>query len=725
MTVYGPQSYTSLGTTASKRQSHIAFMRHSDHPAKETLIGSIVTRVTYLWPALRPILLVSLLSLLFAASTAIPVDAQAPKNLTIETKALNSLTFSKEIPAPSTPLNQNLIERLVNDDTSFDVTYYRFRLDITPDTEYVAGSVLVRSIVAKSPSTDSITLSLKEQLQVDSIFDGQSNRLSFTHKGNVLGIDLKAALAKGQLFDVTVHYHGYNTEPNSFGYIHTTHNLDGVGPEVVWSHSEPYWSRNWWPCKDNNADKADSADLYFRCDTEFVVSSVGSLKQVIEEGRTHIYHWKVSYPIDHYLIALACTNYAIDPYYWKHSPTDSLLIVNYAYPENLEKFVATHDTIIMILDYFSKLFGPYPFLKEKYGLTEWRGGGMEHQTNSFVNNTELDLLAHETAHQWWGDNVTCRTWNDIWLNEGVTTFATHLFARNLFGDDVYQQRMGDAEKYITEIKTESVYVPDDTLHDVLRVFDGKITYEKGSFILHTLRYLLGDSALVQGMRNYQMGALRYGTAITEDFRSYLEAASGKDLTSYFDQWVYGEGFPIYTPTYSILKLGPGFRVTVRIEQQPSAPNGPLFTLPIELRFASAGKDTVVVANNTEKEQEFNFDLSFPPDTMEFDPHNWILDGHLPAKLFVKLQPQAVDGLRVYPTILHNGSTLSILMNDVLKPVLMNVLDERGVTVRSFTVKPSHTDAAYRFNTEGLPSGTYFISRSDHSSALAKFIILGH
>lgn len=628
--------------------------------------------------------------------------------------------------APSSvpPPQPNFIDR----DTTFDVTYYNLDLRVRPDTEYIEGKVTVAAIARAMPTIDNITLRLAKFLTADSIKDKNGNSLLFQHDDDTLRITLHEPAANGSaIVPISVFYHGYNQAEGLKGYIHTRQWVSHPEYPIVWSASEPYYSKNWWPVKDDPMDKSDSCDIIVTCSDPYYVASNGLLTSITRNtDHTSTYHWHESYPIDHYLIAISCTKYEVDTSWWHYSPTDSMPVITYAYVDRLKEFQQSRDTLFDMLNYYSSLFGLYPFVKEKYGLTQWQGGGMENQTNSFVNNNETQLLAHETAHQWFGDNVTCQNWNDLWLNESFATILEHLFERHRLGDSAYQQIMADAERYITEQLGGSVYIPNDSLADQDRLFDGRLTYEKGSFLIHTLRFLLGDSALVRGLRAYQTGPLAKSTATTENLRKYLEVASGKDLRTFFEEWIYGQGFPLYSISdLMIAKSGLAFHTSFTITQQPSVQEAAFFHIPVEVRLAGAGRDTTVIIEQTTPTQTFTFDLPFPPDTLDFDPHNWILDGRLPIALAVK-QQQGIDrrALHLYPSIVPRNAEVTLeFQAEVDRSYTLSVYDELGHTIASQDLGKLPAGLHHQhFSTKGIAAGAYIV-RVDGVTGTEKLIVI--
>src|SRR5690606_3084089 len=224
--------------------------------------------------------------------------------------------------------------------------------------------------------------------------------------------------------------------------------------------------------------------------------------------------------------------------------TDSMLVQNYVYnnPQVFPPFKSNLDTTGMLIPYFSDLFGRYPFWQEKYGhCLAPLGGGMEHQTMSTIGNFKGNLIAHELAHQWFGNYVTCATWKDIWLNEGFASYAEYLFVHNYNGaQDGFDYLENVHNRIITSSNPGGTLYVDDTTNEN-RIFDGRLTYDKGSSVVHMLRYLTDDDNLFYGMLTNYLQQFANTTATTDQFRIFAQQQLNRNLDTFFNEWVYQEG----------------------------------------------------------------------------------------------------------------------------------------------------------------------------------------
>ncbi|MDQ6763373.1 MAG: peptidase M1, partial [Bacteroidota bacterium] len=299
--------------------------------------------------------------------------------------------------------------------TNFDIKYYRCEWAIDPSTRYISGKITSYFIITSN--TDNISFDLMDDLIVDSIKQ-RNNLLSFNHANNTLTINFGSLKNAGLLDSVSVFYQGIPPNTGFGSFVVTTH----AGVPVIWTLSEPYGSRDWWPCKNGLDDKTDSIDVFITNPSEYTAASNGLRQSITINGANKTTHWKHRYPIATYLVCMAVTNYAEFNSSVVIGNTD-LPMQTFCYPENLFLFQANTPLVLEAMQYYSHLFGDYPFIKEKYGHVQFGfGGGQEHQTSTFIVTPDEILMAHELGHQWFGDKITCGSWRDIWLNEG---FATH------------------------------------------------------------------------------------------------------------------------------------------------------------------------------------------------------------------------------------------------------------------------------------------------------------
>ncbi len=371
-------------------------------------------------------------------------------------------------------------------------------------------------------------------------------------------------------------------------------------------------------------DKADSADIIVTCPTGLKVGSNGLLRSVKDNGDgTTTTAWAERYPIATYLISVAIGPYLSFSDWFRYGPTDSMEVLHYVLPARFSTAKQSLPKSVAMLEIFSRLYGMYPFVKEKYGHSEFgSGGAMEHQTMTSTTTFDEDVVAHELAHQWFGDLITCRTWQDLWLNEGFATYSESVYREARYGVAEYQRLI---RTRMTSAFTAqgSVFVTDTST--VANLFASNRVYAKGAWVLHMLRHVMGDSVFFHALQRYVADTrFRYGTASTADFQGICESVAGRSLGWFFSAWIYGERYPRYTLRWTAHTAGTRFVVDANLSQETHTASPSFFTMPVDVRFSSGSADTTVVLWNDRKSQSYTIDLAFRPVSATVDPDMWIL-----------------------------------------------------------------------------------------------------
>jgi len=317
---------------------------------------------------------------------------------------------------------------LVFNGDNYDLKYQRMHWNIDPNVLFISGEVTSYFVTTK-PSISLISFDLSSVMVVDSVIY-HSASITFSHTSNdALLINLPSSLSMNHSDSISIFYHGIPPGSGFGSFIKDVHN---VTTPIIWTLSEPFGAKEWWPCKNDLSDKIDSVDIYISCPQQYRSASNGMLVSETIQDTIKTAHWKHRYPIASYLVCLAVTDYQPFSIY-AHNGNDSIRILNYSYPESLADAQLYSSDIIPSMELFDSLFIIYPFVNERYGMTQFNwGGGMEHQTMTFLHNFGFELMTHELAHQWVGDMITCSNWHDIWLNEGFATYWTGLSYNFLF-----------------------------------------------------------------------------------------------------------------------------------------------------------------------------------------------------------------------------------------------------------------------------------------------------
>ena len=590
---------------------------------------------------------------------------------------------------------------------NYDVKYVKLDLNVTNTSTYMSGNVLTRAKVTAA-SLAAYVFELSPILTIDSVLINGAP-LSVSSTGVVRTVNLSTPLAHDAVFTAQVFYRGTPVSGTSMGGANGMNCIASPswGNKATFTLSESYKASEWWPCKQSLRDKIDSVDIWLTIPDTLKAGSNGVLAAITTIDTDHVrYEWKERHPIDYYLISLAVANYVDYSYYMHFSgSTDSMLIQNYVYSNSatLPFFRSIIDSTGMMVDFFSSLYGRYPFWDEKYGhCMAPLGGGMEHQTMTTLGFFQSTIVAHELGHQWFGDHVTCGDWADIFVNEGTASYSEYLFIDHFRS---HSGAIADIRERQTNVKTMpdgAIYV-DDTTNEG-RIFDSRLSYDKGACMLHMLRYVLNnDTAFFHVLQAYQ-GNWRDSTATIADFKMITEllngvVVNGMDLDTFFNQWAYKEGYPIYDAKWNQV----GSDVEIQLDQSTSKPASiALFQTPIDIKLHSAAGDTIVHIFNNQPSQLFHFTWSKAMLSMTVDPNYWLLyklNSNVKDNT-LGLQHLAQSALRIAPNPASNYWQLENVPADAQ----LTLTDISGRVVYETTTNNSTA----RVPADRLPGGIYLL-----------------
>jgi hypothetical protein len=593
--------------------------------------------------------------------------------------------------------------------TNTDVLHYQLDIEINLTAAWIGGAntMTVRSQV------DGLTLF---RFRLDTTFTITDVRIGgvpvnwLRVEYPTVEVTLDRPYNAGEQFDLYVAYNGY---PQGGGMGAITFRTR-YGASEVFTLSEPWFAYTWWPAKDDLTDKT-TADLWFTVPATTVVASNGALQGIDDvAGGKRRYRWHTSYPTADYLYCIGATNYHQFGTTWQYQG-HTMPLSFFIYPE--------HDSssnrnfwlsIAGPLTTFSDLFGLYPFVAEKYGMLEFGwSGGMEHQTiTSIVGYFDWeDGIVHELSHQWWGDNVTCATWHDIWLNEGFATYCEALWYEFEPGGG------GEAALFNAMLGRQPVKMADSVycydISNVDRIFSSDYSYRKGGWVLHMLRHVVGDTAFFDALAAYR-AAFAGQAATTEDFRQVVETVSGQDLAWFFDEWVYQGGAPKYEWGWQPYVVD-GVGYVELYLKQAQRDSWPTFTMPVDVVVHDAeGAHTHTVRNDARTENLLFVVESPAVSSVELDPKPWILTRYRTPVSFVEGPPKIVTiepapGVRVSPP-----AELEIVFH---KDVLAQAGDfalagQRGGQVPFTFWYDNVRHAAHLVPAGALPSDTYTLTVYD-------------
>jgi len=581
----------------------------------------------------------------------------------------------------------------------YDVIFYDLVLDLNPGTRLLTGKVTVSAEVVGENLTF-MDLNLNGNMEVGQVMAG-GQAVAATHAGDILSATLDRTYLHGELVTLEIEYDG-NPAGNYFGW-----DIYNNKP-LIWTLSEPYGARDWWPCKDLNTDKADSVDITVTVPDNLIVASNGLLTAVtVPEAEKKTYFWQERYPIVTYLVSFTVHPFTILHDEYVSALGDTMPLDYYVVPDRVADATSGYAITPEIITAFAEVFGEYPFFEEKYGHAHFPwGGGMEHQTLTSLHYGAYSewIIAHELAHQWFGDLVTCADFGHIWLNEGFATWSEAYWQEVHVGIASYHEEMWDA-RYLG---SGTIFVENPSNPWV--IFDYDLTYRKASWVPHMLRHILGDEDFFAALRLY-LDTYGDGSATTEQFQEVFEDVSGRDLTSFFQQWIYGQFYPVYDFSWSTSPAGTGTRVSIRIDQIQTQTG--TFTMPLDVVIETEGGPVTFVIDNSQEVQWYDFLVDDPVTTVSLDPEHWVLrvvndvgasaapDVPVAAHLLGNV-PNPFNPATEVRFILPVDQSVQLAVYDVSGRLVKTLVDE----VRPAGDNIARWDGTDRLN-RAVASGTYF------------------
>ncbi len=609
---------------------------------------------------------------------------------------------------------EHLLQYRTNPYTAtYDIKYHRFEWTIDPNVIYIKGNVTTY-FVPNEAGFSEINFELSKVMTVSRVRYHDQNLNFSLNADDRLQIFLPASIPAGTLDSISITYEGAPPRTGFGSFSQSFHN----NTPIIWTLSEPYGSKDWWPSKMDLSDKIDSIDVIVRTPKPNRVASNGLLISETDDGNDRIFHWQHRYPITAYLIAIGVTNYATFSDFVVLPDGDSLEILNYVYPEELD-FVKTqmiHTRQAMEL--FNNRFGTYPFAKEKYGHARFGfGGGEEHQTMTFMGGWSQSLQAHELAHQWFGNKVTCGSWEDIWLNEGFATYLDGLTQEAGIGTMSWKSWLQGRINSVTSAVGGTVRVDDTT--NVNRIFSSRLSYSKGAMLLHMLRWKLGDEDFFQACRNYLNDPqLAYAYAKTTRLKQHLEAQSGQDLTEFFEDWFYGQGYPSYTINWTYGDAAN--HIAIAIAQTTSHPAVDFFEMPVPIRFVGTnGEKMDVTLNHHLHSNSFLVEVPFEVEQVLFDPDLWLISANNQVVFVtsVKEVQQLAAQIKLFPNPAQTELTID-LKNFSGKVWQMDILDAKGSLLNQLSVRNN----LETIDISDIPAGFYILKLQSDRGTIGKIFV---
>ena len=619
----------------------------------------------------------------------------------------------------------------LDDIYNYDVISYDIYLNLTDTTSHHVNGISTMEIVTET-EIDTIIFDLVDELETISIDikDGESS-LPYDRVERVNDralVIMGETISSNKELSLVISYDGESPTGSYFNrsFEVGTHN----GATIIYSLSAPQGARYWMACKDIPRDKATIAFTIKMWSNHDSFANGLLVSDTPIDGGCKEQRWESNYQTSTYLMAIAVSNYDIFTIdYTSNISGKSFPIECYVYPEKLEQAENDFAEIVDMLDCYETYYGEYPFSDEKYGMANFPwGGGMENQTATHLGASVVtgtgaysDLIAHELAHQWIGDNVTGDTWDDIWFTEGGATFSEAIW--NEFKDGEYGYRT-TMDSFESGAKNH---------HDNLWGFDdtyNRFVYDRGAWTYHMLRYYVGlkssDDTFFSTFRKLlQNSSSTKATVTTDQFINFFNSEAGVDLTQFGEDWIYGESYPNYEVTYNLSNGDNSAELEVILDQTNSEVQLFRTPIPFVVQFTDF-TDSLIYIEPTSYSNSYiyNFDKRVHNNLSleNFNYGNKILCNKSlnPGKI-VEVEDEICE---IYPNPFNPVTNIRFALNsrsDVEIRVFNRVGEKVYESSREDLSIGIHSEV---FDGSSLASGVYFYSiKSNNSLMNGKMILI--
>ncbi len=495
---------------------------------------------------------------------------------------------------------------------TIDVIHYSFNISLSDDSNTIEGIAKV-TIQFKEPITEFSLDFVEKQadntgMKVSSILE-EKNKIAYTQENNKLKIAIDLTKS-GDIRTYTITYQGIPSD----GLIISKNKY---GDRTFFGDNWPDRAKNWIPVVDHPADKA-TVEWYITAPSHY--QSIGNgvlVEQTNINSDQTLTHWKMKEPIPTKVMVIGVARFATE--YLKE--IENIPVSSWVFPQDRDNGFKDYAAAIPALEFMINHVGSYPFKKLANVQSKTRYGGMENAGNIFYNENSISgtgsyesVIAHEIAHQWFGDSASELNWYHVWLSEGFATYFENLFFEDHYGRESFIKKMkADREKALRYSKQSHAPIVDTSVTDYLKLLNPN-SYEKGSWVLHMLRKELGDDLFWKGIRSYY-DKYKYSNALSEDFEHVMEAVSGKDLSTFFKQWLYQSGHPKLAVTLEFKD-----DLTIEINQTQK----PLFTFPLDIKINyQDGSSSIVTKTVSEQTLKTIIPVTKTVSSIELDPNTWL------------------------------------------------------------------------------------------------------
>ncbi len=500
---------------------------------------------------------------------------------------------------------------------AIDVRHYQFTLELNDTTDIIAGVTEIGIRFKKSVNDFELDLAGA---------DGNGNGmvvkevlrdlvpLKFTHQNDRLKIILPSPSQPGMESKFIIRYGGIPAK----GLIISKNKF---GARTFFGDNWPNRAHFWLPVIDHPYDKATCEFIVTAPEHYSVIATGEKIEESALSKNRKLTHWKTAIVLPVKVMTMGVARFAIS----YEGNINNTSLETWVYPQNRLEGFSDFAIAARPLDYFSKSIAPYPYEKLANVQSTTYYGGMENAGNIFYAENLVtgkgkieSLIAHEIAHQWFGNSASEADWHHVWLSEGFATYFANLYFENSYGSQRFREEMqADRNQVVAYFKKDPTPVVNPSIVDITRVLNTN-SYQKASWVLHMLRHETGDQKFWEGIRNYYR-QYQLGNALTDDFRKVMETVSGKDLSKFFNEWIFNPGHPNLSVHWQYLPKQKLIRITVEQRQEY------LFDFPLEIEIQNADGGITIEKNRISlRKQELTIPFAGKPASLVLDPEVWLL-----------------------------------------------------------------------------------------------------
>lgn len=501
---------------------------------------------------------------------------------------------------------------------NIDIQHYAFSLELNDSTNIIQGNAVIDLLItdkaSPSISLDLVAKNGEKGMTVSSIMANEK-ALSFRHQDEILKISLADFSEIPDKLQLSIAYSGIPAD----GLIIAKNKF---GDRTFFGDNWPNRAHNWLPCIDHPADKATVEFIVTAPEHYAVVANGEKIEETSLMDGAKRTHWKSTVILPTKVMVIGAARFAIElAGTYKNIP-----VTSWVYPQNREEGFYDYGVAVKVLEYMETHIGPYPYIKLANVQSKTRYGGMENASCIFYAESSVTgdrqsegLIAHEIAHQWFGNSASEKEWAHIWLSEGFATYFTHLYMEETYGREALVKGMlQDRARILTFHKLSPQPIVVSEIDDLNNLLNPN-SYQKGGWVLHMLRYVIGDEAFWKGIQEYY-NEFQLGNALTSDLQRVMERVSGKELGWFFDQWVFQAGHPVYEGSWKATKK----KVTLSLTQKQEL----LFEMPLEVGIYVEGEAEPRIERIVMKEREGSFEFAVGSgqkvEKVVLDPNVWVL-----------------------------------------------------------------------------------------------------